>query len=52
VFGRLVRRFPVEGDKDLRWDLSDSQGRRALPGLYFIRARGAAGERMAKILVK
>jgi hypothetical protein len=52
VFGRLIRRFPVAGDQDLRWDLSDSQGRRVLPGLYFIRARGAAGARMAKILVK
>ena len=52
VFGRLIRRFPVEQDKDLHWNLSNSQGQRVLPGLYFIRARGAAGERMAKILVK
>lgn len=52
VFGRLIRRFPVEDDKDLRWDLSDSQGRHVLPGLYFFRAKGAAGESTAKILVK
>jgi hypothetical protein len=52
VFGRLIRRFPVEENKDLRWDLSGAQGRRVLPGLYFIRAKGVAGERMAKILVK
>jgi hypothetical protein len=52
VFGRLVRRFPVEAGKDLRWNLSDLQGRRVLPGLYFIRARGAAGASIAKILVK
>jgi len=51
VFGRLIRRFPVE-DKDLHWNLSDMEGRRVLPGLYFIRAKGAAGARMAKILVK
>jgi hypothetical protein len=52
VFGRLIRRFPVQANKDLRWDLSDSQGRRVLPGLYFIRAKAAVGERIAKILVK
>ncbi len=52
VFGRLIRRFPLTEDKDLRWDLSDTQGRHVLPGLYFIRAQGNGGERIAKILVK
>ncbi len=50
VFGRLVRSMSIQ-DRDLNWDLIGAEGKKVLPGLYFIRVFGNGHEKMARTLI-
>lgn len=51
LHGRLVARIPVTGDASgAVWDGRDAQGRAAPAGIYWARADGAAGERIARVV--
>ncbi len=50
VFGQRVRTFSI-GSKNLFWDLTDRNGHRVSPGIYFTQLRASGLTRTARLLV-